>query len=97
MSYRRFCGAEYTTKTGEVLVCHLPQGHNVTALTEHSWEWLKTAEESDTEPPELEELIEDIAAGQYDPYLESLLAALHGRKRALRNVPNPYGRAEGER
>jgi hypothetical protein len=38
--------------------------------------------------------IENIAGGSCDPYLEAILAAAHGRKRALRNVPRPYGRRE---
>ena len=45
-------------------------------------------------PPEIDDLIEGIAGGLYDLYVESLLAALHGRKRAIRNVPHPYGRTE---
>lgn len=36
--------------------------------------------------------IENIASGTCDPYLEAILAAAHGRKRALRNVTRPYGR-----
>jgi hypothetical protein len=45
-------------------------------------------------PPEIDDLIEGISIGLYDPYIESLLAALHGRKRSMRSVPHPYGRIE---
>lgn len=44
--------------------------------------------------PEIGELIDGIVDGLYDPYLESLLAALHGRKRSNRSVPHPYGRTD---
>lgn len=44
--------------------------------------------------PEIGELIDGICDGDYDPYIESLLAALHGRKRAMRSVPHPYGRTD---
>lgn len=45
-------------------------------------------------PPEIDDLIEGIGIGLYDPYIESLLAALHGRKRSMRSVPHPYGRTD---
>jgi hypothetical protein len=94
----RVCGQKYHSKsTGENLACTNPIGHTVTELSDHSWEWLRRAEEDPPEAggiPEIEDLIEGIAGGEYDPYIESLLAALHGRKRAMRSVPHPYGRAE---
>jgi hypothetical protein len=43
---------------------------------------------------DVDDLIEDIASGTCDAYLEAILAATHGRKRALRNIPHPYGRTE---
>lgn len=97
MTLHRICGQTYTARSsGEQLVCTLQQGHNVTELTDHSWEWLRREEETELIGGlvEIDELIEGIAAGVYDPYIESLLAALHGRKRAMRSVPHPYGRTE---
>lgn len=44
--------------------------------------------------PDYDVLIENIAAGHCDSYLEAILAAAHGRKRALRDVIRPYGRRE---
>jgi hypothetical protein len=44
--------------------------------------------------PEIGDLIDGIVEGDYDPYIESLLAALHGRKRSMRSVPHPYGRTD---
>lgn len=44
--------------------------------------------------PDVDVFIENIASGTCDPYLEAILAAAHGRKRALRNVTRPYGKAE---
>jgi len=105
MTYR-VCGEKYSSRSGETLVCTAPVGHHLTESGDprrfyHSWEWLRRAEEEVVEevvkaggPPEIDDLIEGVAAGLYDPYVESLLAALHGRKRAIRNVPHPYGRAE---
>ena len=73
----------------------------------HSWEWLRRIEEeAEAEVvapeevvetlgrPEIGDLIDGIYEGDYDPYIESLLAALHGRKRGIRNVPHPYGRTD---
>ena len=99
MSDSRVCGQKYTSKrSGDLLVCTAPMGHTVTELSDHSWEWLRREEEEETRdsggPPEIEELIGGIADGTYDPYIESLLAALHGRKRAMRSVPHPYGRTD---
>jgi hypothetical protein len=93
----KVCGQKFVTRSGDELFCTNPIGHTVTDLSDHSWEWLRRAEETDLTSggmPEIEELIEGIAAGQYDPYIESLLAALHGRKRAVRSVPHPYGRTD---
>lgn len=55
---------------------------------------LSSAWNGDADDPgsDIEVLIENIAAGKADPHLEAILAAAHGRKRALRNVDNPYGR-----
>lgn len=46
----------------------------------------------ETGRPDVDVLIENIASGTCDKYLEAILAAAHGRKRALRNLPRPYGR-----
>jgi len=95
----RICNQKYTSRvSGERLACTHPIGHTVTDLSDHSWEWLRRAEEEEVAessgPPEIDDLIEGIAGGTYDPYIESLLAALHGRKRAVRSIPHPYGRTE---
>jgi hypothetical protein len=97
----RICGHTYISKvSGDLLICTHPKDHATTEMTDHSWEWLRRAEqpppapEPIDSPPEIEDLIEGIVIGLYDPYIESLLAALHGRKRAMRSVPHPYGRVE---
>ena len=40
---------------------------------------------------ETDRLIEQINAGELDPHIEGLLAALHGRKRLRRGVRNSHG------
>lgn len=42
---------------------------------------------------DVQALVENIAAGHADHCLEAILAASHGRKRALRGCAMPYGRA----
>lgn len=106
MTYR-VCGQTYTSRSGETLACTAPLGHTEALPSDprrfyHTWEWLRRVEEEAEKaeviqvdsPPEIDELIEGIVIGLYDPYIESLLAALHGRKRAMRSVPHPYGRTE---
>lgn len=44
--------------------------------------------------PDVDVLIENIASGTCDGYLEAILAAAHGRKRAIRGLPRPYGRTD---
>lgn len=39
----------------------------------------------------VETLLDDITNGEYDDYLEAILAAAHGRKRAKRGVRHPRG------
>jgi hypothetical protein len=105
MSYR-VCGEKFTSRSGQTLVCTAPAKHTEALSMDprrfyHSWEWLRRGEVEEEPPahpaagpPEIDDLIEGVAAGLYDPYIESLLAALHGRKRAMRSVPHPYGRNE---
>lgn len=90
-------------RTGVELHCTFPAGHSVRdpqdGQTVHSWQWLKNEDEAkqaecDDLPTDVEALIEAIAAGHADDYLETILAACHGRKRAKRGIDMPYGRRE---
>lgn len=94
MSATQICGMKYERPDGKMLICTFPLGHDQEEEdpTPHSWLWAKREDQSDDLPSDIEVLIENIAAGRADQYLEAILAAGHGRKRALRNVVYPYGR-----
>ena len=71
-----------------VFTCQEPRGHT----GPHSWQALKDADAKAAvvaTPPGLEQLmitdiLEGIDEGEYDAYIEPLLAVLHERKRELR-------------
>lgn len=83
------CRTTYATGPGKpALACTFRAGHD----GHHSWRWLQREMEAERRAPsDIEVLIGNIAEGKADAYLEAILAAAHGRKRALRGVTHPYG------
>lgn len=73
--------------------------HQGTDATPHSFYWIQREDEDAAAAKEAQAndpisvLIENIAAGRADDCLEAILAAAHGRKRAMRGLRNPFGRA----
>lgn len=78
--------------------CTYVKGHPVRT---HSWHALRLNDAADMErlqassttewgddiPPAVADLLTGIADGQYDRFIEALLAVAHGRKRGLRGTP----------
>jgi hypothetical protein len=94
------CGALYESPEHGRMFCTKPATHNgedTNTKRRHSWMWVVEQDRKDREargktaPSVVEVLLDNIASGEADPYIEALLAALHGRKRALRGVPHPFG------
>lgn len=85
----RLCGETYTRPDGTHLECHYLWSH---PADQHSW-WAAQQQDmlGSNSAPDIETLLDGIADGYYDPYLEAILAASHARKRALRGVVLPYG------
>lgn len=72
------CRAPYRRPNGELLACHYLARH---PTLHHSW-WTVQVDDQ----PHIVDLVDDIERGLFDAYLESILAAAHTRKRALRGV-----------
>jgi hypothetical protein len=76
--------------TSVTFPCQLPQGHD----GQHSWEPLRESDLAAQRQPEpkallasgveISVLLSGINDGDFDPYLENILAVAHERKRALR-------------
>ncbi len=86
------CGAEYTRPTSMAVTCTFLYGHTA----EHSWRTLKLQDEQDAVVTgqydlQIGLLLESVACGDLDRYLEAILAGCHARKRARRDVWTPGG------
>jgi len=81
------CLETYVRPEGASVVCTYLNGH----ASDHSWAAVREKDERGAVPRDIDVLIENIAGGTCDPYLEAILAATHGRKRALRGSIRPYG------
>lgn len=85
------------------MLCHYLADH---PARHHSWWTLQVADEMEVEqlrlrehataqldrsPAGVQALLDAVAGGEYDRWLEALLAATHGRKRGIRGTPG-FGR-----
>ncbi len=84
------CDAAYERLPGRILFCQYVQGHTA----DHSWRTAKLEDEQELlrtsqYATQIGALLEAIARGDCDLYLEALLAGCHERKRARRGVWAP--------
>lgn len=102
----QLCNEVYSRPSGYSVRCTYIEGH---PGHKHSWEALKVQDEADAEqeremvgiighddktPEDVRALLDAIAAGNADPYLEAILAVTHNRKRYLRRTPG-FGMLRG--
>jgi hypothetical protein len=83
------CKAVYRRRTDDVL-CSYVKGHTA----EHSWRTLRLSDEQEAvvtgqHDLQIGLLLEAVACGDLDRYLEAILAGCHARKRARRDVWTP--------
>lgn len=92
------CRSPYHRPNNTVLLCQYLVDH---PATHHSWWTCQIADETeveqrrlrdhaasllDTTPAGAQALLDAVLGGEYDQWLEALLAAGHNRKRAVRGV-----------
>jgi len=85
------CEVRYVRPSGESVRCTYLADHP--RLT-HSFETMRLQDEADAVKggqyaTQVGALLEAIACGDLDPYLEAILAGAHGRKRARRGIWTP--------
>jgi hypothetical protein len=91
------CGAQYTRPDGCVVSCSYVSGHSHQGqATAHSWRTLRLEDEQERARPgaydsQVAVLLESIARGDVDYYLEAILAGCHERKRVKRGIWTPGG------
>lgn len=88
------CRVRYTRPDGSVITCTYLDGH---PIERHSWFTVQVQDEADAEaavidytPTAVQALLDGMAEGQLDAYLEAILAVGHTRKRTLRGVQHTF-------
>ena len=84
------CPTGYVRPDHSVVPCTYIAGHSA----EHSWRTLKLSDEQEAVAGgqydiQVAALLEAVACGDLDRYLEAILAGCHARKRARRDVWTP--------
>ena len=87
------CPTGYVRPNGDVVPCTYLVGHTA----EHSWRTLRLSDEQAVVAGgqydiQVAALLEAVACGDLDRYLEAILAGCHARKRARRDVWTPPSR-----
>lgn len=84
------CDEVYVRPNGRVLLCTWPERH---MGTRHSWYPVRISDEDHLPVPltGVQVLLDAIERGDYDQYLEAVLATGHNRKRAKHGVAG-FGR-----
>jgi hypothetical protein len=84
------CGVGYPRADGTTILCSYIEGHSAN----HSWRTLALQDEQDAAlkpqyASQVAALLEAIACGDLDPFLEAILAGAHERKRVRRGIWTP--------